>query len=259
MRMDYRAAVITGASSGIGAELARGLAAAGVPVGLVARRRDRLDALAAEISAAGGTAHVATADVAEPAQVRAAVAALADRLGPIDLLVANAGVGLASSALDFSAAPFERMVRVNLLGAAYAFEAVLPAMLERGRGHLVGVSSIAAYRGLPGSAGYSATKAALSSLLEGFRVELRRCGVAVTTVHPGFVRTEMTERAEDPQPFRMEVAPAARIILRGIAARRREVNFPLPLAGFMALARHWPNWFYDRVAGAMERRARRGP
>jgi short-subunit dehydrogenase len=256
MRIDSRAAVITGASSGIGAELARGLAAAGVPVGLVARREDRLRAVAARIAASGGTAVVATADVAEPSQVREAIAALADRLGPIDLLVANAGVGFETPARAFVAADFERLVRVNLLGASYAFEAVLPAMLARGRGHLVGISSLAAYRGLPGSAGYSATKAGLSALLEGFRVELRPRGIAVTTVHPGYVRTPMTEGAGHPLPFAMDVGPASRIILRGIAARRREVNFPWPMAAFLGLVRHWPNGLYDRVAAALEARAR---
>jgi short-subunit dehydrogenase len=114
---------------------------------------------------------------------------------------------------------------------------------------LVGISSLAAYRGLPGSAGYCATKAGLSALLEGLRVELRRHGIAVTTVHPGFVRTPMTDGAGHPQPFLMNAAPAAAVILRGIAARRREVNFPLPMATLMGLIRHLPNPIYDRAAG----------
>lgn len=259
MDIDSRAAVITGASSGLGAEMARQLAASGVPVGLIARRGDLLNALAARIAEAGGTALVAVADVADPNATRDAIASIAARLGPIDLLIANAGVARPSSASDFSAAEFERMLRVNLLGASYAIEAVLPGMLARGRGHLVGISSLAAYRGLPGSAGYSASKAALSTLLEGFRVELRGTGIAVTTVHPGYVRTEMTADNDFAMPFLMEVEPAARIILRGIAARRAEVNFPWPLARFLGFARYWPNALYDRAAGAIDRRSRRAP
>jgi short-subunit dehydrogenase len=251
MRLDYRMAIITGASSGIGAELTRQLAARGVAVGLTARRADRLGSLAGAIRAAGGTAAVAAADAADREATRAAITRLGESLGPIDLLIANAGVGEECTAERFSAEALERMVRVNLLGAAYAIEAVLPGMLARGRGHLVGISSLAAYRGLPGSAGYGATKAGLSALLEGLRVELRGRGIAVTTVHPGFVRTPMTEGNGRPQPFLMEPEAASARILRGIAARRAEVNFPWPMAALLGAVRLLPNWSYDRLAAAL--------
>src|SRR5262249_22248369 len=179
--------VVTGASSGIGAELARQLAACGVRVGLTARRSDALNEIAAAIRSAGGTAEVASADAADRSATHAALATLADRLRPIDLLVANAGLGLRPPADRFSADEFERLVRVNLLGASYAIEAVLPGMIERGDGHLVGISSLAARRGMPGAAGYCATKAGLSTLLEGLRVDLRRRGVPATTVHPRYL------------------------------------------------------------------------
>ncbi|HEV3164610.1 MAG TPA: SDR family NAD(P)-dependent oxidoreductase [Isosphaeraceae bacterium] len=244
-------AVITGASSGIGAELARRLAAAGVRVGLTARRAEALEHLAAAIRAQGGTAAVAPADAADPAATRLAMARLSEELGPVDLLIANAGVGLDTPAVRFSAAQFEEMVRVNLIGAAVAIESVLPLMLERRQGHIVGISSLAAYRGLPHSAGYSATKAGLSTLLEGLRVELRPRGLMVTTVHPGYVRTPMTADSGRPQPFLMEVGPAAEIILNGIAARRREINFPWRAAFLMGLLRRLPGGLYDRLAGAL--------
>jgi short-subunit dehydrogenase len=247
MTLPYRSAVITGASSGIGAELARQLAAQGVPVGLTARRAETLEALAAEIRRAGGTAVVAPADAGDRAATHAAIGRIAEALGPIDLLIANAGLGLGTAAFRFDAEDFERMVRVNLLGAAYAIEAVLPEMLRRRRGHLVGVSSIAAYRGIPGSAGYCATKAGLSALLEGLRAELRHQHITVTTVHPGFIDTPMTEGGDGPQPFKMGVDRAARIILRGIASRRREVNFPRRMVALMSLARHLPNALADRI------------
>jgi short-subunit dehydrogenase len=251
MPMVYRTAIITGASSGIGAELARQLAAQGVAVGLTARRGAELGALADSIRAAGGTVATAPADVADPHAFRDAMGELTLQLGPIDLLVANAGVAIDLPADRFSGAEFEQMVRVNLLGAAYAIECVLPEMLRRGRGHLVGVSSLAAFRGLPGAAGYCATKAGLSTLLEGLRVDLRGRGIAVTTVHPGYVHTAMSAQSYHARPFLLTVEPAARIILRGIAARRREVNFPWPLASFMAFARHWPNAIYDRIAARL--------
>ncbi len=241
--------VVTGASSGIGAELSRQLAAAGAKVGLTARRAEALEALAAEIRHAGGTAAVAPADSTDPAATRAAIERLVVALGgPVDLLVANAGLGLSTPAAAFSAGEFEQMVRVNLLGAAYAIEAVLPAMLRNGRGHIVGISSLAAFRGLPGGSGYGATKAGLTTLLEGLRVELRPRGIAVTTVHPGYIRTPMTAGANHPQPFLMEVVPAARIILKGIERRRRTIDFPWRTAALMSLARLLPGAVWDRVS-----------
>ena len=242
-------AVVTGASSGIGAALARQLAARGVRVGLTSRRLDELEAVAGSIRAAGGTAAVATADAADPGATRAALARLAGELGPVDLLIANAGLGLSTPAEGFSAEVVERMVRVNLIGASYAIEAVLPEMLRRGRGHLVGVSSLAAYRGLPGSSGYCASKAGLSALLEALRPELKPRGIAVTTVHPGFVRTPMTAGQKNPQPFLMDADPAARVIVRGIEAGRRRIDFPMPMVALMTLVRLMPGPIYDRVIG----------
>lgn len=256
MRIESRVAVITGASSGIGAELARQLAAEGVRVGLTARRAEALEALAQEIRASGGAAAIAPADAADPAALQEAMTQLAGALGPIDLLIANAGLGLSTPAAHFSAETVAQVVHVNLIAAAYAIEAVLPEMLRTGRGHLVGISSLAGYRGLPGTSGYSATKAALTALLEGLRVELRGRGIAVTTVHPGYIRTPMTEGANRPQPFLMEVGPAARIILKGIASRRRDVAFPWTMATFMALVRLLPGAVYDRLAGRLAGRLR---
>jgi short-subunit dehydrogenase len=251
MRIDAKTAIVTGASSGLGAELARGLARAGVRVGLTARREAELEAVARSIREAGGTAFVAPADAADPASTRAALARLIEDLGPIDLMIANAGVGLGASVDRFSAEDFDLMVRVNLIAVGYAIEAVLPTMLARGRGHLVGVSSLAALRGLPGSSGYSATKAGLTAFLEGIRPELRGRGIAVTAVHPGFVRTPMTAGSARNQPFLMDVEPATRIILRGIAARRRRVDFPWPMVALLRGVQFMPGWLYDRVANRM--------
>lgn len=260
MRIEGEVAAITGASSGLGAEMARQLARAGMRVGLTARRADRLEQLAGEIRAGGGTAAVEAADAADPEATRSALAAIARQLGPVDLLIANAGVAEPTPGIAFPAGAFDRMVRVNLTGAAYAIEAVLPSMVERRRGQIVGVSSLAGYRGLPGSAGYSATKAGLSALLEGLRPELRRHGIAVTTVHPGYVRTEMTAGEARPMPFLMDAEPAVRIILRGIAARRSRVDFPRPMAAFLRLVRLLPDAVYDPMAARLMlgRRADRG-
>jgi short-subunit dehydrogenase len=248
MRSDGGVALVTGASSGLGAEMARQLAADGWRVGLTARRAVDLGRVAEEIRAAGGITAVAPADATDPESTAAAIRRIARQLGPVDLLIANAGVGLELRGRDFRVDHFRTMVDVNLVGPALAIETVLPGMIARGSGQVVGISSLAGYRGLPGSAGYSSTKAGLSALLEGLRPELRRLGVAVTVVHPGYVRTPMTQGQTNPQPFVMEVEPAARLILRGVARRQARVDFPLPMVALLRLARLLPDAIYDPVA-----------
>jgi short-subunit dehydrogenase len=235
-------AVITGASSGIGWALAKALAAQKCRVGLLARRADKLEALAAEIRTAGGTAALAAADVAEREQTLQAVALLRQQLGPIDLLVANAGVGAPTHLHPFNVDQVERMFRVNLFGVIYAFEAVLPEMLERRHGHLAAVSSLAAYKGLPGESAYCASKAAVNIYLEGLRVQLRPYRIAVTTICPGFIKTPMTEPFEFSMPFLMDADRAARRMVKALRRRRKVYNFPLPTTLLMKLTRWLPDW-----------------
>jgi short-subunit dehydrogenase len=235
-------AVVTGASSGIGWALARALAAQGARVGLVARRRDALEKLAAEIVQAGGTAAVAPADVGDRPQTVAAIHEVAARLGPVDLLVANAGVGAPTSLEPLNVPQIETMFRVNALGVVYAVEAVLPEMLRRGRGHLAAVSSLAAYKGLPGESGYCASKAAVNAFMEGLRIQLRGRGIAVTTICPGFVRTPMTAVNEFAMPFVMEADEAARRIVKALGRRAKVFNFPWQTTLLMKLTRWLPDW-----------------
>jgi short-subunit dehydrogenase len=236
-------AVVTGASSGIGRALALALAREGCKVGLVARRRDQLQAVAAEIAAAGGTAAIGVADVSDRAQTLAAVAEVTAALGPVDLLVANSGVGAPTLLDPPNVSDVERMFRVNVLGVVYALAAVLPAMLRRGRGHVSAVSSLAAYKGLPGESAYSASKAAVNTYLEGLRIQLRGRGIAVTTICPGFVRTPMTEVNDFKMPWLLEADEAARRIVRALKRRRKVYNFPWQLALVMKATA----WLPDRV------------
>ena len=245
-------AVIPGASSGIGWALAKALAAEGCKVGLVARRREQLAALAQEIEQAGGAAAYAPADVAEREPTLAAIRAVAEQLGPVDLLVANAGVGAPTRLEPLNVHDVEKMFRVNVLGVVYAIEAVLPAMLARGRGHLAAVSSMAAYKGLPGESGYTASKAAVNNYLEGLRVQLRGRGVAVTTVCPGFVATPMTADHRFHMPFLLTADEAARRIVKALRRRRKVYNFPWQTSLLMKLARWMPDWLLARM---MKRKA----
>jgi short-subunit dehydrogenase len=237
-----RVAVITGASGGIGRALAVALAGAGCRVGLIARRRSELDQAAHEIRAAGGTAEAAVADVGDRGQLRRAVDDLAGALGPVDLMVANAGVGVPTTLGPVNIEAVEQTIRVNLLGVVYAFDAVLPAMLDRRSGHLAAISSLAGYKGMPGESAYCASKAAVNAYLDGLRVQARGRGIAVSTICPGFVRTPMTEPNTFPMPFVMEADQAANQILRALRRRAKVYNFPWQTAALVKLARWAPDW-----------------
>ncbi len=247
MTFANRVAVITGASSGIGRALARELARQCCKVGLLARREAELTQLADEVRRAGGTAAFAAADVGEREQVRAGVEALRRQLGPVDLLVANAGVGVPTLLDPVNVADVERTFRVNVLGVVYAIEAVLPEMLRRGTGHLAAVSSLGAYKGMPGESAYCASKAAVNTYMEGLRIQLRGRGIAVTTICPGFVRTPMTAINPFPMPWLLEADEAARRIARALARRKKVFNFPWQMTLLTKLTRWLPDWVLARV------------
>lgn len=239
--------VITGASSGLGSGLAPLFAKDGDAVVLAARRLEKVEAVAAEIRAAGGEAVGISLDVGDRAAVQDAFERIARDVGPVHTLIANAGVGDATPATAFDAATVEWILRVNVLGVTYCVEAVLPGMLERGAGQLVAVSSLAGYRGLPGSAAYCASKAAVTTMMEALRIELKPHGIAVSTVVPGFVKTALTARNTFPMPFILELDEAARRMHRAIRRERSEYAFPWPLAATVKLGRWLPNAVYDRM------------
>jgi short-subunit dehydrogenase len=247
MSFANRVAVITGASSGIGWALARELAAQGCRVGLVARRREQLDELAGEIGQAGGTAETACADVTDRAQTEAAFEHLRGRLGPVDLLVANAGVGAPTLLDPVNVGDVEKMIRVNVMGVVYSIAAVLPEMLRRGGGHLAAVSSQAAYKGLPGESAYCASKAAVNTYMEGLRIQLRGRGVSVTTICPGFVKTPMTDVNQFHMPWVMSAEKAARKIARALRRRKKVYNFPWQMTLLMRATRWLPDWMMAKA------------
>lgn len=228
----YRSALITGASSGIGRALAVRLAADGLRVVVCARREHLLRKVADEIAAAGGQAVVEPLDVADTTSTVAAIQRIDADVGGLDLIIANAGVGMSgrSAGPPYSWEAVAAPCHVNFCGAVATLTAVLPRMVERRRGHIVGVSSLAAFGPLPGRGGYSAPKAGLSMLLECLRMDMAPHGVHVTVVHPGFVRTAMTARTRQPMPFLMDAEAAADVIVRALPKGPATIDFPLPLA-----------------------------
>ncbi len=246
MTFASKVAIITGASSGIGRALAHALAREGCKVGLVARRRDQLAELADEIHKAGGTAAFVPADVGDRAQVVTAIRDLAARLGAIDLLVANAGVGAPTTLEPFNVDAQEKMFRINVLGVIYSIDAVLPDMLARRHGHIAAVSSLAAYKGLPGESGYTASKAAVNTFMEGLRIQLRDRGIAVTTICPGFVATPMTEVNQFKMPFLLTAEEAAKQIVGALRRRKKVLDFPWQMALLMKLTAFLPDWVMAR-------------
>ncbi len=242
-----KVAIITGASSGIGLSLAKELAKDGYCLGLLARRREPLEKACGELRAAGGVAEFETVDVAERQPMLDAIHSLADRLGTIDLLVANAGMGTASKIEPMNAEEQEQMFRVNFCGLLHAIEAVLPEMLARGRGHIAGVSSLAAYKGFPGQQAYCASKAAVKIYLEGLRIQLRRRGIAVTTICPGFVRTSMTESHAFGMPYLVDADDAARRIARALKRRKKVFNFPWQTERMVKFTYWVPDWIMARA------------
>jgi short-subunit dehydrogenase len=241
-----RVAIITGASSGIGWALAKELAGQGGKVGLIARREDRLRQLGEEIRSAGGRAEWAVSDVRERAQTVDAIRNLESRIGPADILVANAGVGSTNTIDDLNVNGAETVIRVNLLGVIYSIEAVLPGMLKRGGGQIVAISSLASFKGLPGAAAYCASKAGINAYMESLRIQLRGKEVSFTTICPGFIQTPMIEDNKG-MFLIMSAEKAARKMARAIRKRKKVYNFPWLTTRLMKLAYWVPDWLLYRL------------
>jgi short-subunit dehydrogenase len=169
-------------------------------------------------------------------------------LGPIDVLIANAGIGPTRDASEVDPEEVSNVININVVGAVNSVAAVLPEMLSRGQGHLVAISSLASYRGLPKSAAYCASKAALSAFFESLRLDLEPKGIAVTIIHPGFIKTPLTAGREAQMPFLMELDDAVQKIVRAIEKRRKSYAFPWQLATIVRAGMVMPIWMYDRIS-----------
>ena len=240
--------LVTGASSGIGQALSVELGRHGASIGLLARRADLLETIVDEVRAAGGDAIALPVDVTDAAAVQEAAGKLRERFGKIDVLIANAGVGATTDAKDLRADEVAKLVNINLLDAVNSVTSVLPQMVKQGSGQLVAISSLAGYRGLPKSAAYCASKAAVSAFFESLRLDLRGSGVDVSIIHPGFIKTPLTAGRQADMPFLMELDDATRKIVRAIESRKTSIAFPWQLATIVLVVMVFPNWLYDMIA-----------
>ncbi|HEX5832524.1 MAG TPA: SDR family NAD(P)-dependent oxidoreductase [Pyrinomonadaceae bacterium] len=240
--------MITGASSGIGKGLALEIAARGGRLGLLARREDVLNDIVQQITAQNGTAIAVGADVRDAGAVRAAADRIRAELGPIDVMIANAGVGTTKHASQLDPDQVAEVININVLGAVNSVAAVTPEMLERKSGQLVAISSLAGYRGLAKSAAYSASKAALSSFFESLRIDLRHSGVTVTVIYPGFIKTPLTAGRNAKMPYLMELDDAVEKILNAIEKGKRSYAFPWQLATIVRSGLVMPAAMYDWIA-----------
>src|SRR4051812_15264282 len=209
MNWHGRTIFLTGASSGIGEGLALALAKKGAVLGLVARREPMLRELAEKCEKVGGVARALPADVTDPSAVAEAFQQFIHEFSTIDILIANAGVGgNDKSTRTYDPASVKKVIDINLMGAVNAVHAVLPKMLEQGHGHLVAISSLAGFRGLPKSAAYSASKAGMTTFFESVRLDVKDKGIAVTIIQPGFIKTPLTAGRTHRMPYLMELDDA---------------------------------------------------
>lgn len=247
---------ITGASSGIGEALARFYAARGDTLGLLARREDLLRGLKASLSTA---VEAYAADVRDLAALKSAAADFVAKHGAPDIVIANAGVSHGTlTEYESDVDVFRQIMDINVNGVVNTFHPFIAPMKARGSGSLVGVASVAGFRGIPGAGAYSASKAATISYCEALRVELRASGVAVTTVCPGYIATPMTEKNPYPMPFIIPADEFARRCARDIAARKAFTVIPWQMGLVGRLLKLLPPFVYDRAMAKAGRKPRKG-
>jgi short-subunit dehydrogenase len=250
MNWHGRTIFLTGASSGIGEGLALALAKKGAVIGLVARREAMLRELAEKCEKAGGVARALPADVTDPSAIAEVFQKFINEFSTIDILIANAGIGgNDKSTRTYDPASVKKVIDINLMGAVNAVHAVLPKMLEQGHGHLVAISSLAGFRGLPKSAAYSASKAGMTTFFESVRLDVKDKGIDVTIIQPGFIKTPLTAGRTHRMPYLMELDDAIPKFLNAIEKRKKFAAFPWQLATIVRAGKFMPAWMYDRVAG----------
>lgn len=239
--------IITGASRGLGAEMSYQWCDKGHNVVGIARSEGSLAQVKERCDKTSGSFQPISADVTDTISMEEAVKRILREWKHVDIAVANAGIATPGWASKQSVDQIQDIMAVNFMGMVHLFSPIIPVMIEQGEGTLAGISSIAAYRGLPALSAYAASKAAMNNYLETLRVELRRKGIFVSTICPGYIDTDMTRQQERPMPFKISVEKAARESIRAIEGGKIEALFPLPMALTASLLNFLPNRLYDLI------------
>lgn len=245
--------IISGASSGLGMALAKHYAKFGATLGLIARNKQPLEALSDELPGAS----FYDADVRNSQSMQSVARDFIQRYGCPDIVIANAGVSrgtLTENVEDGEV--FESILATNVNGMVNTFQPFIVAMKASGQGSLVGVASVAGYRGLPGGSAYSASKAAAITYLESLRVEMFGTGISVITVCPGFIVTPMTMNNPFRMPFILTAEAAAKKIVRIIKQKKTYAIIPWQMAIVARVLKILPNFIYDRLLASMPRKPR---
>lgn len=231
---------LVGASEGLGRSLAHQMSRAGVEVIVSARSEDRLVDLVADLP---GRASYVPIDVSDPKSVESAV----QEVGEIDGFVYLAGVYWPQAATEWTAEEVTAMLDINLTGAARILGHVVPAFVARDRGHIVLTGSLSGFRGLPGAIGYGASKAGLMYLAESMHADLRKTGVDVQVINPGFIRTRLTDKNEFNMPFIMDADAAASEFFEHMGTDRFKKSFPTLFSYVFRVSQLMPDWMYYRL------------
>jgi len=236
---------LTGASSGIGYALAKKLVKEGCIVSVIARRIDRLNELAAELKGSGGKIYTYKGDITNIERMREITSEIENISGGIDIAILNSGIGRPEGVDKFSSVYAAEIFGTNVIGMIKCIEVLLPIFIKQKGGVIAGVSSLADNRGYSGSGFYCSSKAAATIMLESLRIELKKFGVKIVTIKPGFVRSEMTARNKFKMPFLMNADKAAGIIIAGLTKEKRIIQFPLPTVIGAKIIGFLPGWLYE--------------
>jgi len=238
---------ITGASSGLGLELARQYAEAGHQVSASARGIEALDALADACREMPGRIYPFGLDVTDMNQVNSCLTRITETVGVPDLCVFNAGTYTESPVKKFDREVYQRLMNINYMGVVNCLQAIVPVYLQQNRGEIAVVSSVAGYRGLPNASAYGASKAALINMCESLQPELAAAQVSLRLINPGFVRTPLTDRNKFAMPFLMEVEDAATRIAKGLEGNSFEISFPRRFTWLLKILRMLPYAVYLKL------------
>ena len=245
---------VTGAGKGIGRQVALELAKDGWLVAASARTTSDLSSLVLEAHQFKGSIKEYVLDVTNEKKVKEILSTMEKDLGTIDLAILNAGTYLRFGVAEFSVKSFSKQWDINVMGTVNCLVHTIKKMKGTGTGHIVVVSSLSAYRGLPLASAYGASKAALTNMCEALKPELEQFNIRLSVVHPGFVRTPLTSINEFPMPFLMEVDDAARRIVNGIGRGQFEITFPVPFALIMKFFRWLPYSIYFAITRRLIRK-----